>query len=138
MIFNVPTYPSLTQRLQPAIDNSDLELFFKNKIVPFRFRGLETIGVIFFLFNALLFAISVAMISLRFGYHPETFKASFLHPTERLFIPSAVVSLGTVLINISQYGIPKAGPWLESAVLVTFWIEAALACLASSGIYLAM
>lgn len=106
--------------------------------VPFRFRGLETIGVIFFLFNALLFALNVVMISLRFRYHPETFKASFLHPTERLFVPSAVVSLGTILINISQYGIPKSGPWLDSAVLVTFWIDATLACLASSGIYLAM
>lgn len=107
-------------------------------IVPFRFRGLDTIGVFFFLLNALLFILNVVMISLRFYYHPETFKASFLHPTERLFIPSAVVSLGTVLINVSQYGIPKAGTWLDSAVLVTFWIDAALACLASSGIYLVM
>ena len=108
------------------------------KTVPFRFRGLETIGVLFFFFNGLLFVLNVVMISLRFRYHPETFRASFLHPTERLFVPSAVVSMGTILINISQYGIPKAGPWLDSVVLVTFWIDATLACLASSGIYLAM
>ena len=78
------------------------------------------------------------MISMRFHYHPETFKASFLHPTERLFVPAAVVSFGTILINISQYGISKTGPWLSSTVLVTFWIDAALAIIASNGIYLLM
>lgn len=106
--------------------------------VPYRFRGLQTIGVIFFLLNIVLFVVNIVGISLRFRYHPETFKASFLHPSERLFVPSAVVSFGTILINISQYGIPKAGPWLNTAVLVTFWIDVALAVISSSGIYLLM
>lgn len=127
------------QVMSDAVSCSFLRsLLMRLEIVPFRFRGLETIGVLFFLLNIVLFSLNVVMISLRFRYHPETFKASFLHPTERLFVPSAVVSLGTILINISQYGIPRAGPWLQSAVLVTFWIDAALACLASTGIYLAM
>lgn len=86
----------------------------------------------------ILFLINIILISLRFHYHPETFRASFLHPTERLYVPSAVVSFGTILINISQYGISKTGSWLDSAVLVMFWIDAALACIASSGIYLLM
>lgn len=107
-------------------------------IVPFRFRGLYAIGVIFFLFNLLLFLINVFMISLRFYTFPETFRASYMHPSERLFLPASVVSFGTVLINISQYGLPEAGPWLSRAVLVMFWIDAALAVLASSGIYLLM
>lgn len=85
-----------------------------------------------------LFIINITLISLRFYYHPETFKASFLHPTERLFMPSAVVSFGTILINISQYGLPQTGPWLSTAVLVTFWIDVALAILSSTGIYLLM
>ena len=106
--------------------------------VPFRFRGLEAIGVTFFLFNMFLFAINVLMISLRFYTFPETFRASYMHPSERLFLPASVVSFGTVLINISQYGLVKAGPWLSSAVHVLFWIDAALAVLASSGIYLLM
>ncbi|KAL8723767.1 MAG: hypothetical protein Q9225_000062 [Loekoesia sp. 1 TL-2023] len=106
--------------------------------VPFRFRGLEVIGVIFFLFNLVLFIFNVSMISLRFYTFPETFRASYMHPSERLFLPAAVVSFGTVLINISQYGLTKAGPWLSHAVLVLFWIDAALAVLASSGIYLLM
>ncbi|KAI4113984.1 MAG: hypothetical protein LQ345_005146 [Seirophora villosa] len=100
--------------------------------VPFRFRGLYAIGVIFFLFNLLLFIINVTMISLRFYTHPGTFRASYMHPTERLFLPSAVVSFGTVLINISQYGLTRAGPWLSRAVISLFWIDAGLAVLASS------
>ncbi|KAI4283632.1 MAG: hypothetical protein L6R38_002052 [Xanthoria sp. 2 TBL-2021] len=104
--------------------------------VPFRFRGLDTIGVVFFLFNLLLFVINVSMISLRFYTFPETFRASYMHPSERLFLPASVVSFGTLLINTSQYGLPKAGAWLGRAVTVLFWIDAALAVLSSSGIYL--
>ncbi|KAI4182418.1 MAG: hypothetical protein L6R41_005990 [Letrouitia leprolyta] len=106
--------------------------------VPFRFRGLDTIGDIFFLLNMVLFFINVSMISLRFYTFPGTFHASYMHPSERLFLPASVVSFGTVLINISQYGLTEAGPWLGRAVVVMFWIYAGLAILASSGIYLLM
>lgn len=78
------------------------------------------------------------MISLRFYCHPETFKASFLHPTERLFIPGAVVSFGTILLNISQYGPSHAGYWLNDAVVVLFWVDVGLALIASMGVYLIM
>ena len=66
-------------------------------------------------------------------------KASILHPTERLFLPAAVVSFGTILLNISQYG-PNHGPghWLNEAVAVLFWLDAGLAILASTGVYLVM
>ncbi|KAL8635618.1 MAG: hypothetical protein Q9228_006906, partial [Teloschistes exilis] len=106
--------------------------------VPFRFRGLYAIGAVFFILNIVLFVINVTMISLRFYTFPETLRASYMHPSERLFIPAAVVSFGTILINISQYGLPKAGPWLSRAMLALFWTNAALAILASSGIYLLM
>ena len=78
------------------------------------------------------------MISLRFFYFPETFKASFLHPTESLFVPAAVVSFGTILINISQYGLPTTGQWLKNTVCVLFWIDVVLAVCSSAGIYLLM
>ena len=107
-------------------------------IVPFRFPGLEAIGIIFFLLNIVLFIVNVVMISLRFYWYPETFKASFLHPTERLFIPASVVSFGTILLNISQYGPSHAGAWLNNAVAVLFWVDAGLALIASMGVYLIM
>lgn len=106
--------------------------------MPFRFRGLYAIGVIFFLLNIVLFIINVVMISLRFYIHPETFKASILHPTERLFIPAAVASFGTILLNISQYGPNRAGHWLNEAIAICFWIDVALALLSSMGVYLVM
>lgn len=106
--------------------------------VPFQFRGLETIGIIFFLLNIVLFIVNVGMISLRFYCYPETFRASFLHPTERLFIPASVVSFGTILLNISQYGPSHAGPWLNNAVAVLFWVDAGLALIASMGVYVIM
>ena len=94
--------------------------------------------MIFFLLNIVLFIINVILISLRFYLYPETFKASMVHPTERLFLPAAVVSFGTILLNISQYGPNETGHWLTDAVAVLFWTDAALAFLASMGVYLVM
>lgn len=107
-------------------------------IVPFRFRGLDAIGIIFFLLNIVLFLINVVMISLRFYCHPETFVASIMHPTERLYFPASVVSFGTILINISQYGPSHSGHWLNSAVTVLFWFDCALAILSSMVVYVLM
>ena len=78
------------------------------------------------------------MISLRFHFFPSTFRASYLHPTESLFIPASVISFGTILINITQYGVGKAGPWLSDVMIVLYWVNLALAVLFSSGIYLLM
>lgn len=108
--------------------------------VPFRFHGLYTLGCIFFILNIVLFLFNVGMISCRFYYYPRTFKASFLHPTESLFIPAAIVSFGIILINISQYGVGVAGVggWLEHCMIVLFWLDCGLACSFSIGIYLIM
>ncbi|KAJ6084417.1 hypothetical protein N7486_011217 [Penicillium sp. IBT 16267x] len=104
--------------------------------VPYRFRGLETIGIIVFLFNIFLYLLIWGLLLTRFYFYPYTFKASFMHPTESLFIPASMVSFGTILINISQYGPEKAGPWLIEAVGILFWIDCILAVLFSAGIYL--
>lgn len=104
--------------------------------VPYRFRGLETIGTIVFLFNIVLYLIIWGLLLTRFYLYPYTFKASFLHPTESLFVPASAVSFGTILINISQYGPQKTGEWLVHAVGILFWIDATLAVIFSAGIYL--
>lgn len=107
-----------------------------NSLVPFRFRGLETIGIIVFLFNIALYLVVWALLLARFYIYPYTFRASFLHPTESLFVPASVVSFGTILINISQFGPGHTGQWLANAVGILFWIDAALAVVFSAGIYL--
>ncbi|KAF1987261.1 hypothetical protein K402DRAFT_330851 [Aulographum hederae CBS 113979] len=107
--------------------------------VPYRFHGLYAIGCIFFILNIVLFIFNVVMISVRFYLYPTTFKGSFIHPTESLFIPASVISFGTILINITQYGVgEKTGPWLETTMIVLFWLDLALAVMFSCGIYLIM
>ena len=108
--------------------------------VPFRFRGLYAIGCIFFILNIVFFLFNCIMISFRFYFYPRTFKASFLHPTESLFIPAAVVSFGIILINVSQYGVHHSGlgNWLEKIMIVLFWMDCGLAVCFSVGIYLLM
>ena len=80
------------------------------------------------------------MISLRFYFHPHTFRASIIHPTETLFVPAWIVSLGTILLNITQYGTTpgKTGSWLIDTMYVLFWVDGALAVALSAGIYLIM
>ncbi|KAF2457916.1 voltage-dependent anion channel-domain-containing protein [Lineolata rhizophorae] len=106
--------------------------------VPYQFDGLYEIGCIFFLFNIFLFIFNIVMISIRFYLYPPMFFSSFRHPTESLFIPAAIISFGTILINITQYGVGDAGKWLRDAMVVLYWIYCALACIGSTGIYLVM
>ncbi|KAF1814809.1 hypothetical protein P152DRAFT_391685 [Eremomyces bilateralis CBS 781.70] len=115
--------------------------------IPLRFPGLYEIGCFFFLFNIVLFAFNIAMISTRFYLYPVTFRASFIHPTESLFAPAAIISFGTILINITQYGTRstvdrghglQVDTWLTEAMMVLFWIYCALAIIFSCGIYLVM
>jgi tellurite resistance protein TehA-like permease len=60
---------------------------------------------------------------MRFYFYPYTFKSSFTHPTESLFVPAFAVSFGTILINIVEYGFGKVGNWLNEAVVVLFWFD---------------
>jgi C4-dicarboxylate transporter/malic acid transport protein len=104
--------------------------------VPFRFKGLRTIGLIFFLVNLVLYIVIWAMVLARFWFFPYTFKASFRHPTESLFVPAVAVSFGTILINIVEYGFGNTGMWLNQTVLVLFWFDLTLAVCLSILIYL--
>ena len=81
---------------------------------------------------------NIILITIRFLKYPETFKASLVHPTESLFVPSAVVSFGTVILNIAQYGLGNTGPWLDDAIFAIFWIYVILAIVASVSVYLIM
>lgn len=109
-------------------------------VVPLRFPGLSTIGVMFFILNLVLFVFNCTMMSLRAYYWPKNFKGSFFHPSESLFIPAFFITIATILINICEYGLAhgKAGPWLLQAMVVMFWIYVAISILASAGVYLLM
>nr|POE50721.1 putative malic acid transport protein [Quercus suber] len=91
--------------------------------IPYRFSGLFAIGCIFFILNMALFIFNVIMISLRFYYYPQTFFDSILHPTESLFVPSALISVATIFVNIVEYGFYHSNrEWLAQGMLVLFWV----------------
>lgn len=108
--------------------------------VPFRFTGLYAIGCIFMVLNLVLFLMNCLAMSLRCYYWPSTFRASFLYPTESLFIPASVISAAIILSNICEYGLvgTKTGPWLAMACTALFWIYIGLAFIFSIGIYVLM
>jgi len=108
--------------------------------VPYRFHGLYAIGVIFFLLNIVLFIFNAVMISCRFKFYPSTFTASITHPTESLFVPAWLISVGTILINISEYGTTdgESSVWLLQTMRVLFWVYCGMAVIFSCGIYLIM
>lgn len=78
------------------------------------------------------------MMSLRFYLYPSTFVASIRHPTESLFIPALIISCGTILTNITQYGYHEGmtGPWLIDTMAILFWVYCALALCFTCTIYL--
>ena len=116
--------------------SEDVAELISLRIVPFRFNGLREIGLVFFFLNLVLYVLIWIMILTRFIVYPHTFKGSFTHPTESLFVPSFAVSFGTILINIVEYGFGEVGTWLNRAVLVLFWFDSALAIVLSITIYL--
>ena len=106
------------------------------QLVPYRFKGLEAFGKVFLILNIVLFLLSCTLITLRFNFNPGSFRKSFLEPSESLFIPASVISVGIILMTIAQYGIPATGRWLHITFKVLFWIYATLALLSSCCIYL--
>lgn len=108
--------------------------------VPFRFPGLNTLGLIFYFLNLLIY-LSISLGLLIRAYHfPSAWRASFLHPTESLFIPASMIALGTVLVTTAEYGLSPSGvsatgPWLLDTLVVIFWVYTAGAVAFTVGIY---
>ena len=102
------------------------------------FHGLYAIGCIFFLGNIIIYIATIALIATRFVLYPDTFRSSIIHPSESLFVGASIVGFGTILLNISQYGLERTGVWLNTTVFVLFWLYCAIALLGSLGIYLTL
>ncbi|PSR82237.1 voltage-dependent anion channel [Coniella lustricola] len=105
---------------------------------PFQAQWLYVVGTIFFLFNILLFIINTILLVMRFRLRPGSWRQSFTDQFESLFISASDGRVGTIFINICQYGIPYTGPWLLRAMEVLFWIWITVAIFASSAVYLVL
>lgn len=51
-------------------------------LTPHRFRGLDTIGLVVFLFDLLCFILITACLLLRFLLYKHTFRKTLTHPKE--------------------------------------------------------
>ena len=96
---------------------------------PHRFRGLDTIGLIIFIFNLLLFSALFATMIARFALCKGTFIRSVRHPTESLFVPTFFLAIGIIIVGMKQYA--HIGDWMATVLKIFFWIYFAVSfCLA--------
>lgn len=96
---------------------------------PYTFRGLETIGKVFFILDIVLFLLFTTLITFRFSMKPHALFKSLHHPHESFFFGTFWVSIALILYCASHYGVPECGPWLVKALEISFWTYAALALL---------
>lgn len=93
---------------------------------PYQFSGLQTIGKIFYLLDIVMFLIFVALMITRFIIRPKAISKSLHYPPEALFFGAFWVSIALILNGAQAYGVDASGPWLTSALRVSFWIYVAL------------
>ncbi|KAI1764877.1 voltage-dependent anion channel [Hypoxylon sp. FL1150] len=94
-------------------------------MTPHQFHGLQTAGVVVFIFNLALFVLFCTAMLARFILHPYMIKRSFTNPPEQYFFSSFFLSIATTIICMQRFGVPHAGEWLVVAIRVLFWIYAA-------------
>ncbi|KAM0203212.1 hypothetical protein ACHAPA_009807 [Fusarium lateritium] len=93
---------------------------------PNRFNGLQTIGVVVFILNLVLFILFTSAMVCRFVRRPSSFLKSVVKPPEAYFTGSLWLSIATIIMGIQSFGVPHASPWLIDTVRVLFWIYGAV------------
>ncbi|KAH6640821.1 voltage-dependent anion channel [Chaetomium tenue] len=106
--------------------------------IPYKSQWLTGIGLAFFFLNLCLFIMNCVLISLRFYWRSGSLVESFNDQYESLFISAIIVSIATILITITQYGIPYTGPWLLSVIEALFWVYIGVSTLVSASLYLTL
>ncbi|KZF20288.1 hypothetical protein L228DRAFT_249959 [Xylona heveae TC161] len=94
-------------------------------VTPHQFRGLNTIGVIVYIFDLVLFSALCTTMMCRFILCKGSFIRSFTSPHESLFVSTFGLSLSTIISCMQHYGVPHTGYWLVVVVRILFWIYAA-------------
>lgn len=93
--------------------------------LPYRFRGLNEIGLAIYILDLVILFLFVVTILYRFIRFPWTLKASMLHPTESLYVAAGLLSLATVVIGGREYGVKMGGfgddRWFQNMLRGCFW-----------------
>lgn len=102
-----------------------LSLLFGN--LPYRFKGLTTIGIIFYLLGVVEFMIITVIVLLRFMFHKGSFSRSIGKESEAFFLATFLLSIASMICGAHTYGHPVEGSRLASTLRVLFWIYSAAA-----------
>ncbi|ROV97411.1 hypothetical protein VMCG_06942 [Cytospora schulzeri] len=93
---------------------------------PHRFRGLNTIGLIVYIFDLVCFLLITCLLVARFVCYKDTFKRSLTRPKEALSVPTFFLSIATLLTNAEKYGslflTDSDFAGLAVFLRVTFWM----------------
>lgn len=105
-------------------------------LTPHRFRGLDTIGLVVFLFDLVCFVAISAFLLLRFALYRNTFRRTLTRPREALFVSTFFLSIAALLSNAEKYGAlflstDTAQAGLAVFLRVTFWLYLAVTFLVS-------
>ncbi|GKU07484.1 c4-dicarboxylate transporter malic acid transport protein [Fusarium langsethiae] len=93
---------------------------------PYQFHGLQTIGVVVFILNLVLFILFVSAMTYRFIRKPSSFLESVTKPPEAYFTGSLWLSMATIIMGMQAFGVPHTGSWLIDVVRVLFWTYGAI------------
>lgn len=102
---------------------------------PFSFPQLNTIGRSIFITNIVIFLCITAVMTLRFTLHPNSFRKSITHPREGLFVPTAFLSIATLLTNTEVYIIPFTSETGKQVMQILFWIYVVVTLILAVGQY---
>jgi C4-dicarboxylate transporter/malic acid transport protein len=111
-----------------------LSLLISN--LPYRFRGLTTIGIIIYLFGVVTFCGLLLLITIRFSLRRGSLRRSLQRPAETLFFSAVLLAFASVIGGAHQYGHPKEGSRLASTLRVVFWIYASFAYVSGLTLYM--
>lgn len=88
---------------------------------PHQFPGLRSFGLFVYIVNLVVFSCISSAILTRFFLFPGDFKASMTHPREGFFVPTAFLSVATIITSTQRYVIPDDETTLLWAVQMVFW-----------------
>lgn len=99
---------------------------------PKQFDGLQTIGVVVYIFNLVLFLGFTSLMVMRWTLNPAKIRECFTNPPECFFYGSFWLSFATIIISMEKFGVSHTGPWIIVAVRVLYWLYAAITLLSST------
>jgi C4-dicarboxylate transporter/malic acid transport protein len=105
---------------------------------PHKFRGLQTVGVVVFMLNLVLFLLFTTAMICRFVQRPSSLRKSVTRPPEAYFTGSLWLSMATIIMCMQRFAVPHSGPWIIDTLRVLFWAYAAVTLTYNIVIFAAM